>query len=92
MGKIIAICGKICSGKTWYARQLMKAEAAVLLSCDEVTRALFDNDLGDRHHEMTARIRCYLRDDGLMAKLQALWQPPEAWEMDVTVHPLAGKA
>lgn len=41
---------------------------------------------------MTARIRCYLRDDGLMAKLQALWQPPEAWEMDVTVHPLAGKA
>lgn len=41
MGKIIAICGKICSRKTWYARQLMKAEAAVLLSCDEVTRALF---------------------------------------------------
>lgn len=165
MGKIIAICGKICSGKTWYARQLMRDEPALLLSCDEVTWALFGNNLGHRHDEMTGRIRRYLRDkaaelaeaggtaildwgfwrredrqalrdfcqdrgidcqwhyidvedaawrrniqernsrvlqgqagcdylldDGLMAKLQALWQPPEAWEMDVTVHPLAGGA
>lgn len=34
MAKVIAICGKICSGKTWYARQLREQEQAVILSCD----------------------------------------------------------
>lgn len=61
MAKIIAVCGKICSGKTYYAHQIREREHAVLLSVDEVTGTLFGNDLGDRHDEMTRRIRDYLQ-------------------------------
>ncbi len=61
MAKIIAICGKICSGKTYYANQIKERERAVILSCDELTMALFDNDLGERHDEMAARIRAYFK-------------------------------
>lgn len=60
MGKIIAICGKICSGKTYYANKLMKKENSVILSCDELTSTLFDNNLGERHDEMSGRIWKYL--------------------------------
>ena len=59
--KVIAVCGKICSGKTYYARQLLEKENAVILSCDELTKALFDNDLGERHDEMSLRIWDYLK-------------------------------
>jgi len=61
MAKVHLICGKICSGKTTFARKLAERENAVILSCDEVTWALFDNDLGKGHDAMTARIRDYLR-------------------------------
>ena len=61
MAKLIAVCGKICSGKTYYAHQIRQRENAVILSADEVTKALFDNNLGDRHEEMTRRIRDYLQ-------------------------------
>ena len=60
-GKVIAVCGKICSGKSYYARRLCEKENAVILSCDELTKALFDNDLGERHDEMSLRIREYLK-------------------------------
>lgn len=59
MAKIIAICGKICSGKTYYANRLNVEENAVILSCDELTNDLFDNNLGDRHDEMSRRIWSY---------------------------------
>ncbi len=59
MAKIIAICGKICSGKSYYAAGLKEKEKAVILSCDEMTKALFDNDLGEKHDEMTFRIQNY---------------------------------
>ena len=61
MAKLIAVCGKICSGKTYYAHQIRQRENAVILSADEMTKALFDNDLGDRHDEMTRRIREFLQ-------------------------------
>ncbi len=61
MAKIIAVCGKICCGKTYYANQIKEKERAVILSCDEVTKDLFDNDLGEKHDEMTFRIRNYLK-------------------------------
>lgn len=60
MGKIIAICGKICSGKSYYANDIQKKENAVILSCDELTKILFDNNLGDKHDEMSKRIWQYL--------------------------------
>ena len=61
MAKIIAICGKICSGKTYYAHQIREENQAVILSCDELTKDLFDNELGDKHDEMTLRIRNYFQ-------------------------------
>ena len=60
MAKIIAVCGKICSGKTCYAGRLRQQEHAVILSCDELTAALFDNNLGQQHEEMLGRIQGYL--------------------------------
>ena len=42
MAKVFLICGKICSGKGFYTRQLKEKEHAVVLSCDEI-----ENDLGD---------------------------------------------
>ena len=35
MGKVILICGKICSGKSYYAQKLSKTENAVVLSRSE---------------------------------------------------------
>ena len=61
MAKIIAICGKICCGKTYYANQIKVKENAVILSCDELTKELFDNDLGEKHDEMALRIWSYLK-------------------------------
>ena len=61
MPKIIAICGKICSGKTTYAQKLLESEPSVILSCDELTHDLFDNNLGDKHDEMAARIWLYFQ-------------------------------
>lgn len=61
MAKIIAICGKICSGKTYYANQIKQKENAIILSCDELTKELFDNDLGDKHDEMAVRIWNYFK-------------------------------
>lgn len=60
MAKVHLICGKICSGKSTLAKTLAEEKNAVILSCDEVTWALFDNDLGEKHDEMTGRIRAYL--------------------------------
>lgn len=61
LARLIAVCGKICAGKTYYANQLRKNEQAVILSCDELTKCLFDNDLGDSHDAMLCRIRDFLR-------------------------------
>ena len=61
MAKRIAICGKICSGKTYYSNQIKEKEKAVILSCDELTKALFDNDLGEKHDEMALRIWNYFK-------------------------------
>lgn len=60
MTKIIAICGKICCGKSYYSKTLKEREKAVVLSCDELTSILFDNNLGDKHDEMSKRIWNYL--------------------------------
>ena len=40
MAKVILICGKICSGKSYYARKLKEKEHAVILSRDEMTYEL----------------------------------------------------
>lgn len=59
MGKIIAICGKICSGKTYYARQLRAKEKAVILSTDEATCDLIDNEQGEKYDRFARRMNAY---------------------------------
>ena len=62
MAKIIAICGKICAGKSYYTKQIKEKENAVVLSCDEIINELFDKDLGEKHDEMTIRICNYFKN------------------------------
>lgn len=60
MCRVIAICGKICCGKSYYANNIKNKERAVILSCDQMTSILFDNNLGDKHDEILKRIQKYL--------------------------------
>ena len=60
MAKVILICGKICSGKTTYAKNIMKRNKAVLLSVDEITLSLFGQHLGDKHDEIADKAEKYL--------------------------------
>lgn len=60
MGKVILICGKICSGKSFYADQIKESENAVILSTDEVTYDLTDNAQGEGYDEFAKRVNSYL--------------------------------
>lgn len=51
---IILICGKICAGKTTYAKKLMHELPAVRLNADELMKGLFGEHLGNRHEEVFA--------------------------------------
>lgn len=60
MAKVYMICGKLCSGKTTYARKLCHEKSAVLLSTDEITLALFGQHCGDKHDEYVEKTQTYL--------------------------------
>lgn len=60
MAKVILICGKISSGKSFYAEQLKNKYQAVILNVDELTYALFDNEQDDKYEERTDRAKNYL--------------------------------
>jgi predicted kinase len=60
MAKAILICGKICSGKTFYAKLLMAENKAVLLSVDEITLALFGQHIGEKHDEIVEKTQIFL--------------------------------
>ena len=47
MGKVFLICGKICIGKSLYAKALREKYNAVILSTDEVTKDLINNEHGE---------------------------------------------
>ena len=61
MGKVILICGKICSGKTYYAQKLKKENKAVILSTDEVTYDLTNNEQGEFYNVFAERVNRYLK-------------------------------
>jgi len=61
MGKVILICGKICSGKTYYAQKLKKENNAVILSTDEVTNHLINNEQGEFYNIFADRVNRYLK-------------------------------
>lgn len=61
MKKVILICGKICSGKTYYAKQIQEKNKAVILSTDEATYDLINNEQGDFYNIFAERVNRYLR-------------------------------
>ena len=62
MAKVILVCGRICSGKTTYAKRI---RGAVLLSVDEVMLALFGQHAGEKHDEYAKRTQALLRSKSL---------------------------
>ena len=60
MPKVIMSCGKICSGKSTYAQKMRMKYNAVILSVDEMTLALFGNDIGEKHDEYVEKTETYL--------------------------------
>ncbi len=60
LAKVIAICGKICSGKSYYANQMKDKENAVILSTDEATYDLIDNEQGEYYNVFTEKVNKYL--------------------------------
>lgn len=61
MSKIYLICGKICSGKSYYAKSLKEKYNAVVLSTDEATYDLINNEQGEFYNILAARVNNYLR-------------------------------
>lgn len=59
MAKIIAICGKICAGKSYYANQIKEKENAIILSVDEITYDLTGNEQGENYDKLCIKVHHY---------------------------------
>ena len=72
MGKVILVCGKICSGKSYYSKQLKDSLNAVIISPDEATYELINNEQGEFYNVFSERLNKYLtRKVGEIAKAGA---------------------
>lgn len=60
MAKLYLICGKICSGKTYYSNILKAKLNAVILSPDEATYDLIQNEQGEFYNIFCERVLKYL--------------------------------
>lgn len=60
MAKVILLCGKICSGKSYYARSIKGSSNAVIISPDEATYALINNEQGEFYNVFSERLDKYL--------------------------------
>lgn len=60
MAKVYLICGKICSGKSYYSRQLQQSVNAVILSPDEATNDLINNEQGEFYNIFCERLLQYM--------------------------------
>ena len=60
MAKVIMTCGKLCCGKSTYARKLQEELGAVILSIDELMRTLFPEGAGEMHDVIVRRTEQYL--------------------------------
>lgn len=73
MGKAILICGKICSGKTYYSNKLKEELNAVIISPDEATYDLINNEQGEFYNVFSERLNKYLtKKVGEIAKTGAI--------------------
>ena len=60
MTKLYLVCGKICSGKSYYSKQLQEKVNAVILSPDEATYDLINNKQGEFYNVFCARLINYM--------------------------------
>ena len=60
MAKVILICGKICSGKSYYAKELQKKYNAVIITPDEFTYELINNEQGEFYNIFSEKLNKYL--------------------------------
>lgn len=60
MAKVILVCGKICSGKSYYSRSIKDALNAVIISPDEATYDLINNEQGEFYNIFSKRLVEYL--------------------------------
>lgn len=65
MAKVIMTCGKICSGKSTYSEQLRINNNAIILSVDEITLALFEQNIGEKHDKYVEKLEMYLFEKSL---------------------------
>lgn len=61
MAKVIVVCGKICSGKSYYARSIKEKYNAVIFSPDEATYDLINNEQGEFYDVFSERLIGYLK-------------------------------
>ena len=68
MGKVIFICGKICSGKTYYAKKLAVNEKAVIISIDEIMLRIPRIDSSDEHDKVSLKLEeyCYEKTEEII--------------------------
>lgn len=60
MGKVIIVCGKICSGKSYYSKGLKEELNAVFVSPDEATYELINNEQGEFYNIFSKNLNKYL--------------------------------
>jgi len=60
MAKVILLCGKICVGKTTYAKELISRGPAVYLSTDPLMARLYAGPCGEEYHAALAKAQAYL--------------------------------
>ncbi len=62
MAKVIILCGRIASGKSYYAHKLKEQSNAIILSVDELMLRLSDSCLGQQHDDTARRCELYFYD------------------------------
>ena len=60
MPKVILICGKICSGKSYYSNMIKDKYNAVIISPDEATYELINNEQGEFYNIFSTKLNKYL--------------------------------
>lgn len=60
MAKVILVCGKICSGKSYYSKLIKDSLNAVIISPDEATYELINNEQGEFYNIFSERLGKYL--------------------------------
>lgn len=58
--KVILTCGRICGGKSVYAKRLRDEMNALMFSADEVMLAVFGQHAGEQHDVYVGRVIGYL--------------------------------